>query len=250
MARALVGTDDEIGDLAKSFNFLMVELQLRDNEKNAARSRFEAVLKAVPDLMFEIDRSGRYVNVWGARADFLMAPASELVGYQVQAKLPPLAAKEVLVAMEEADDSSNGHSFGRCIMLPLPQGERWFELSVAKYKVDSDHERTYVVLSRDITERRQAEDEIRQLAFYDVLTHLPNRRMLMERLHTALAISTRTQIWGAILFLDMDRFKTINDTLGHDYGDLLLVDVAKRIQSCVREVDTIARVGATNLCRS
>lgn len=241
--RALVGTDDEIGDLAKSFNYLMVELQHRDNEKNAARSRFEAVLKAVPDLMFELDREGRYLNVWGARADFLMAPARELVGRQVQTKLPRTAAKEVLVAMSEADESSNGHSFGRCIMLPLPQGERWFELSVAKYQVRLDHEITYVVLSRDITERRHAEEEIRQLAFYDVLTHLPNRRLLMERLHNALAISTRTQVLGAVLFLDMDRFKAINDTLGHDHGDLLLVDVAKRIQSCVREVDTIARVG-------
>ncbi len=241
--RALVGTDDEIGELAKSFNYLMVELQLRDNEKNAARSRFEAVLKAVPDLMFELDREGRYINVWGARADFLMAPARELVGRQVQAQLPRPAANEVLVAMGEADESSNGHSFGRCIMLPLPQGERWFELSVAKYQARSDDDKTYVVLSRDITERRHAEEEIRQLAFYDVLTHLPNRRLLMERLHTALAISTRTQMLGAVLFLDMDRFKTINDTLGHDHGDLLLVEVAKRIQSCVREVDTIARVG-------
>jgi diguanylate cyclase (GGDEF)-like protein len=76
-----------------------------------------------------------------------------------------------------------------------------------------------------------------------VLTRLPNRRLLMDRLQTALAFSARTQHWGAVLFLDMDRFKTINDTLGHDHGDLLLLEVARRIQSCLRDADTVARVG-------
>ena len=244
IGRAKITTQDEIGELGLSFNHLMAELQQRDQDKNEATMRFEALLRAVPDLMFEIDRGGRYLNVWGVRGDLLLVPASELIGSRVEDVMPLVAAQEVLKAMGEAAAHVTGHSFGRRIVLTLPQrGEHWFELSVAQYKGLPQQEATYIFLSRDITERRNAEDEIRQLAFYDVLTRLPNRRLLMDRLQTALSHSARTQQFGAILFMDMDRFKTINDTLGHDHGDLMLLEVAKRIQSCLREADTVARLG-------
>jgi diguanylate cyclase (GGDEF)-like protein len=95
----------------------------------------------------------------------------------------------------------------------------------------------------DITARKTAEEAIRQMAFQDVLTGLPNRRMLMDRLHQALTASVRHKRCGALLFLDLDKFKEINDTLGHDVGDLLLQQVAARIQNSVRAVDTVARMG-------
>ena len=96
---------------------------------------------------------------------------------------------------------------------------------------------------RDITERQQAEDQIRNLAFYDPLTQLPNRRLLMDRLHVTLATSNRHQRLAALLFVDLDNFKTLNDTLGHHQGDLLLQQVATRLVACVRESDTCARLG-------
>jgi diguanylate cyclase (GGDEF)-like protein len=95
----------------------------------------------------------------------------------------------------------------------------------------------------DITERKQTEEEIRNLAFYDSLTKLTNRRLLLDRFHLALSVSARSNHYGAVLFLDLDRFKTINDNLGHDLGDRLLIEVARRIHACVREVDTVARLG-------
>ena len=95
----------------------------------------------------------------------------------------------------------------------------------------------------DITERKQAEEEIKSLAFYDTLTHLPNRRLLMDRLKQALASSARSGREGALLFIDLDKFKILNDTLGHDIGDQLLQQVAQRLESCVREGDTVARLG-------
>lgn len=95
----------------------------------------------------------------------------------------------------------------------------------------------------DISERKKAEDEIHMLAFYDSLTRLPNRRLLSDRMYSALAISSRNKLYGAVLFLDMDKFKTLNDTLGHDYGDLLLIEVSERLQFCVRDSDTVARLG-------
>jgi diguanylate cyclase (GGDEF)-like protein/PAS domain S-box-containing protein len=101
----------------------------------------------------------------------------------------------------------------------------------------------YVSTQTDITLRKAAEDEIKNLAFFDPLTHLPNRRLLMERLGQALAGGARHQRKGALLFVDLDDFKTLNDTLGHDKGDLLLQQVAQRLSTCTREGDTVARLG-------
>ena len=109
---------------------------------------------------------------------------------------------------------------------------------------DSDGTLTHYVGSFfDITERKKAEQDIHQLAFYDPLTKLPNRRLLLDRLQHALASSARSGRYGAIMFIDLDNFKTINDTKGHECGDILLIEAAKRLQSCVREGDTVARLG-------
>lgn len=101
----------------------------------------------------------------------------------------------------------------------------------------------YVATFTDITMRKSAEDEIKNLAFYDPLTHLPNRRLLLDRLEHALSSSAREERDGALLFLDLDHFKMLNDTLGHDIGDLLLKQVAERLSVCVRDNDTVARLG-------
>ncbi len=101
----------------------------------------------------------------------------------------------------------------------------------------------YVATMVDITLRRAAADEIEQLAFFDPLTKLPNRRLLLDRLRQALSACARHKLHGALLFLDLDHFKNLNDTLGHDMGDALLQQVAQRLNSVVREGDTVARLG-------
>lgn len=101
----------------------------------------------------------------------------------------------------------------------------------------------YVSLFSDITQRKILEEQVRQLAFYDVLTGLPNRRMLDDRLTQIMASSKRSGLYGALMFLDLDNFKPLNDTHGHGVGDLLLIDVAKRLIACVREMDTVGRIG-------
>lgn len=101
----------------------------------------------------------------------------------------------------------------------------------------------YVATLADISETKAAEEEIKYLAFYDHLTGLPNRRLLLDRLSHALASSTRSKHDGALLFIDMDNFKNLNDTLGHDLGDKLLVQVAERLNTSVREGDTVSRFG-------
>ena len=101
----------------------------------------------------------------------------------------------------------------------------------------------YVNTFEDNTERKTAEEEIKKLAFFDPLTQLPNRRLLLDRLHQALAIGARSGHIGALHFIDLDDFKTLNDTLGHDMGDLLLKQVGRRLVECVRTGDTVARLG-------
>jgi diguanylate cyclase (GGDEF)-like protein/PAS domain S-box-containing protein len=101
----------------------------------------------------------------------------------------------------------------------------------------------YISTITDFTMSREAADEIKSLAFYDPLTRLPNRRLLMDRLGSALASSMRSVRGGALLLIDLDNFKALNDTLGHDSGDSLLQQVAQRLESCMREGDTVARLG-------
>jgi diguanylate cyclase (GGDEF)-like protein/PAS domain S-box-containing protein len=100
-----------------------------------------------------------------------------------------------------------------------------------------------MVVSRDVTERKQMEERIRQLAFYDPLTQLPNRRLLNDRLSQSMAASARSACYGALIFLDLDNFKPLNDLHGHLVGDLLLIEAAERLKGCVREMDTVARFG-------
>jgi diguanylate cyclase (GGDEF)-like protein len=102
----------------------------------------------------------------------------------------------------------------------------------------------------DITERKQAEDEIRQLAHYDPLTWLPNRRLLFDRLEQAQKISERTREHGVLMMLDLDQFKKLNDTLGHEMGDKLLVQVGRRLRDTMREADTVARLGGDEFVSS
>lgn len=97
--------------------------------------------------------------------------------------------------------------------------------------------------SSDITERKRMEAQVHQLAFHDVLTDLPNRRLLIDRLSRAIAASRRSRRHGAVLFLDLDNLKALNDTQGHEIGDLLLIAVADRLKACIRDMDTAARFG-------
>jgi diguanylate cyclase (GGDEF)-like protein/PAS domain S-box-containing protein len=101
----------------------------------------------------------------------------------------------------------------------------------------------YVGAFTDISQRKADEDSIKALAYYDPLTKLPNRTLLFDRLSLALNVSHRNKTHGALMFVDLDNFKILNDTLGHDLGDQLLIEVGRRLQGCVRDVDTVARLG-------
>jgi diguanylate cyclase (GGDEF)-like protein/PAS domain S-box-containing protein len=117
----------------------------------------------------------------------------------------------------------------------------WGQMSASAIEVDGVP--CILSISRDISGAKVAEDEIRNLAFYDPLTHLPNRRLVSERLRQSMSSSARSNRKGALLFIDVDNFKTLNDTLGHKTGDLLLQEVARRLSHSIRDADTVARLG-------
>ena len=118
---------------------------------------------------------------------------------------------------------------------------KWLTISSVKGKGETVTH--YVGSFTDLKEYREAQDKIQNLAFYDQLTGLPNRRLLLEQLERALAVSGRNQLYGAILYLDLDHFKVINDTQGHDIGDEVLQETARCIQAALKQVHTIARIG-------
>ncbi|MEP6791249.1 MAG: diguanylate cyclase, partial [Ramlibacter sp.] len=121
--------------------------------------------------------------------------------------------------------------------------EFWIELDMVPVADEKGNVANWVAVGRDITLRKAVVAEIQRLAFYDPLTQLPNRLVLMDRLEQALASCTAGQTRGALMFIDLDNFKILNDTLGHDKGDMLLEQVARRLMASVRPTDTVARLG-------
>ncbi len=119
----------------------------------------------------------------------------------------------------------------------------WVDVTVSAMRGGDGPVRYHIVVVQDITERRNTEDELHYLAYNDLLTGLPNRRLLMDRLEQALVMSARHQTCGAVLLLDLDQFKTLNETRGHEAGDQLLRGVAERLRRCVGSGDTLARQG-------
>lgn len=217
------------------------EVSERTAEIRAANRHLEATMAAIPDAMFELDLEGRHLSCHSPVEEYLTRPADILLGKTVTEVMPPESAAIVLSALQEAHEHS--HSTGKQFKLPLASGEHWFELSISRKSDGPDDAPRFLVLSRNITQNKQAEERIRLLAHFDPLTRLPNRLMLTDRCHQALAAAQRKPQSLALFFLDLDHFKHINDSLGHAVGDQLLIAFAERLQSEVREQDTVSRLG-------
>ena len=115
------------------------------------------------------------------------------------------------------------------------------ELTISQYKLGNEME--FNAFIRDITERKKSAEQLFNLAHYDVITNLPNRLLFYDRLEQEIKKSKRTNSQLAVILLDLDHFKEVNDTLGHDKGDVLLKQVAQRLKTCIRDSDTLARLG-------
>lgn len=336
-------------------------LKEREQQLTALKNHYDTILKAMPDLMFELDIDGRYLDYHSPREELLAAPPEQFLGRTMREILPPHAVDVCMAALHQANVV--GFSTGTQFYLDLPNGRHWFELSIARKQTPLGEKPCFIALSRDITERKRAEtalqekesllravvdntplqfwardldercilqnielvknwgdilgkrpedtpvserdraiwkannqrayagevvdceveylvdgktriyqntvapirvddriigivgfnqditerkradEQIRHLAFFDALTALPNRRLMFDRLSHALLATSRRRHQGALLLIDLDNFKQINDAMGHDAGDCLLREVAQRLLTGIRQSDTAARLG-------
>jgi len=259
---------DEIGKLISSFNRLLeilgrreqalveqsadlarvaMERQQAEASMRAAREQLEALTAAVPGVVYQlrVTATGEWQFLYVSRGiQHLYGVTAEeaLRDHLVitDCILPERrAAHRESIASATVDLRFWEHEHQ--IMTPLGQ-LKWVRAQALPQR-QADGSVLWNGVLVDITERKRMEDQVRQLALYDALTQLPNRRLLNDRLSQTLAASKRSGCYGALMFLDLDNFKPLNDLYGHAVGDALLIEVADRLKSCVREMDTVARFG-------
>jgi diguanylate cyclase (GGDEF)-like protein/PAS domain S-box-containing protein len=208
-----------------------LEKELRDSEE-----RYRTYIEHAPEGVFVTDTEGRFIDA--------NPSACAMVGYPRE-ELLTLSAADLLPTGRSGEHAGlhrsilGGGSQKAEIKLHRKDGQA-LVVELHAIALPGDRMMGFCV---DITEKKQAEEQILQLAYFDPLTALPNRRLLMDRLQRAMAASGRSQQFGALFILDLDHFKNLNDTQGHDFGDRLLIEVATRLTSALREEDTVARLG-------
>jgi diguanylate cyclase (GGDEF)-like protein/PAS domain S-box-containing protein len=211
-------------------------------EQRTADLRIAAAAFDSQEAMFVTDAHRKFLRINKAFTQSTGYDESETVGQTIDILKSAQHDDDFYRALWDSVDRHGGW-----------QGEIWNQrkggdtfpswMTITALKNEDGEVTNFIGVHHDITERKLAEEEIHSLAFFDHLTNLPNRRQLMVRLDRATATSSRSRKYGALLFIDLDNFKTLNDTRGHDIGDMLLQQVAKRLTSCVREGDTVARLG-------
>jgi diguanylate cyclase (GGDEF)-like protein/PAS domain S-box-containing protein len=221
--------------------YLMNVLRRSHQKVKVTEARLQDFLESANDLIFSIDADGRFL--YANRA------LESVLGYD-RAGLPDLTLEDVidvemrLKCMAEVKKARDNERLdpleGR--MVKADGGTVDVEGSIT-CRSGEDEKGAIWIICRDITARKKAQEQLYFMAHHDQLTSLPNRLFFADRLRQAMALAKREKQLCAILYLDLDRFKIINDTLGHAIGDLLLQEVATRLRNCIREVDTVARMG-------
>ncbi len=220
----------------------LVISDISERKQAEAELRIAAVAFESQQSMMVIDAAGVILRVNRAFTEITGYGAEEAVGQTPRLLESGVHGADFFRSMWQTIDRTGGW-----------QGEVWDRrkdgevypkwLSVSAVKAGDGSISHYIATHYDITARKKAEKEIEALAFFDHLTHLPNRALLQDHIKQAMIASRRNRTFAALLFIDIDRFKALNDTHGHDKGDLLLQSVAQRISANVREGDTVARLG-------
>jgi diguanylate cyclase (GGDEF)-like protein/PAS domain S-box-containing protein len=220
-------TPDRVyGAIDKCLLVNLLEHKLMD-----AKAQTENVLESLRDAFFAVDRDWRFTHLNRKAETHFGLDRESLLSCSLLSLLPEDSSARQ--AYQEAMQSQEPRIFE----YQSPGREAWHEVRVFPIAEG------FSAYLRDITEAKRAKEEIRFLAFYDHLTKLPNRSLLQERMLHSLVRCLGGNHQGAILFLDLDRFKNINDSLGHGTGDRVLQEIANRLRKCIRECDTLARLG-------
>ncbi len=231
--RGLVGVIDDITERKQQDEAI--------DELTNGLLRFRSAMDATRDAVYLVDRETlQFIDVNASACSMLGLSREEILAAGPAGVLGQ--TPQELTRIYDAVIADGGISEPVEVLRTRRTGKQaWVEIQ--RHAQHSDEGWVIVTVARDITERKQMEEQVRQLAFYDPLTKLPNRRLVNERLSQSIASSRRSGCYGALIFLDLDNFKSLNDTHGHAAGDLLLIEAARRLTSCVREIDTVARLG-------
>lgn len=224
-------------------NILMRIAANKDEEKiKRLAERQKLHVDLTPMGVIEWDSNFRVI-AWNSSAEHIFQyPVAEAIQMHVSDIIPVREQSKVLALMGDLFQNGTTTSYQN-ENLRKDGNEIYCEWIYTPLKDKDDKVIGLATLVQDITEAKKNQDEIHYLAYYDLLTTLPNRRLLMDRMERAIISSTRSNLHGAILFIDLDNFKNLNDLYGHQIGDLLLAQVASRLKVALREEDTISRFG-------
>ena len=219
--------------------------QQRETENKLRRSeqRFRSTFENAPLGMLLADTSGRIFQANRFAADLLAYEGDSLTGLHLSRLVPANGRVRLLEVLEQliAGEVADSHSERRLVS---QHGlEIWVNLHVVLQRSEEGNPLYFIIQMADITEMKRSQERMERLAFYDTLTDLANRRLFNDRLQQAITRTQRNRKSAALMYLDLDQFKRVNDTLGHDAGDALLKHVSLRLQKCVRKEDTVARPG-------
>lgn len=216
----------------------------RDMALRASDARLQSIFEATPDALLISDEHGTITMVNQQVTPLLGYTMAELLGKPIDGLVPmsSRAAHQTLRAGFGAITNTSQRVIRKTVKAVRKDGSEC-HVEVSLSRIETDEGLFFASALRDISERQAADQKILKLAFYDQLTGLPNRTLLLDRLKQRIGICHRHGTFGAMLLVDLDNFKTLNDTLGHDVGDMQLKQVATRLIRCVRESDTVARVG-------
>jgi diguanylate cyclase (GGDEF)-like protein/PAS domain S-box-containing protein len=201
------------------------------------QNMLEALLATTPDLFFLLEEDGTILNYHASDNKKLYAPPEQFIGKSMAEIMPEEVSTKFFNHVAKSKQSGTVSTYE--FELSLPDGLYYFESRVsylASYK-------QVMSITRDITEQYKAAETIREQAYFDHLTSLPNRFLSLDRLSQMINEAKRNRDKTAVLFLDLDDFKKVNDSLGHEAGDKLLIEAAKRLRTAVREEDTVGRLG-------
>lgn len=215
-----------------------IDLKLR-----AINNELQDLYDNAPCGYHSISEDGTFQKINKTELSWLGVTKDEAVGKMRPTDFFTAEGKEIFARIFP-QLKATGHIENVQLQLVSKSGfRRWVSVSASVVKDKNEKFLNTRTVMYDITEIKKIEDQVRQHAFYDTLTHLPNRHLLEDRLTLALSASERSHCYGALLFLDLDNFKPLNDSHGHSVGDLLLIEVARRLKKCVREIDTVSRFG-------
>ncbi|MBU2641163.1 MAG: EAL domain-containing protein [Gammaproteobacteria bacterium] len=227
----MIGTHTDISERKA------VETALADS-----RLRLQTIIEAEPECVKQLAADGTLLQMNRAGLDMIEADsADQVIGHKVTGIITPASRKDFMALTQRV--FAGGRGTLAFEIVGLKGSRRWLETHAVPLRDTQGKITALLSVTRDITERKAATEHIQHLAHHDALTDLPNRSLLHERLTQAILLAQRKNEALAVMFLDLDRFKHVNDSLGHQVGDRLLVEVARRLQTCVRASDTLARLG-------